>query len=462
VVIKSGDPEGYCAATCNNTACPSTPAGAACILKTSNTNLCGWQCDPNTNKCPGSLNCVPFGSGHICAAAKAPTPAQCGNKKAESGEDCDGSDLNGQTCKSQGFTGGSLKCKSNCLFDTSACTGTGTTPSGKFGKTCQTSADCDSGHVCVQFSTNASHCTAYCDSSTPCPTSPPGAACRYKLQNGKTICGWATSSGGPPVCGNGVIDPGEDCDKSAQYSTCKGLGYTGGTLKCSNTCKLDTSACTGQTACTSVPSTHCKSQCRTIVLFSPTRGNGYAVTHGSRLSWMRRDAMLSVKYASASVACVYKGTPPLGLGDMSLQNGGTPTDTSGRLRHPKGTHTQGSDIDLAYYQVNQPNNYLRAVCPHVVNGKDQYHCTGAPKFLDAEKTAFFLAKILESGKVRVIGVDGKIGPLLMTAIDKLYQKGLVTDALRKLFKNGAITYEVTDKGRGWYRFHHHHAHISYR
>jgi len=56
--------------------------------------------------------------------AAAPSAAVCGNGAIESGEQCDGSALGGQTCTSitGGFTGGILSCKSDCTFNTLACT----------------------------------------------------------------------------------------------------------------------------------------------------------------------------------------------------------------------------------------------------------------------------------------------------------------------------------------------------
>jgi len=44
----------------------------------------------------------------------------CGDNKAEQGEACDGSDLNGKSCQSFGYTSGTLSCNS-CQFDTSQC-----------------------------------------------------------------------------------------------------------------------------------------------------------------------------------------------------------------------------------------------------------------------------------------------------------------------------------------------------
>jgi hypothetical protein len=87
-------------------------------------------------------------------------PAECGNNVQEGSEECDGTDLNGQTCNDRGFDGGALKC-TDCQFDTSDCTTQQTPPT----QTCtsqgficcsscqsgpQPSLDstCPSGHVC--------------------------------------------------------------------------------------------------------------------------------------------------------------------------------------------------------------------------------------------------------------------------------------------------------------------------
>ena len=48
--------------------------------------------------------------------------AVCGNGVREGGEQCDGADLDGQTCQSQGFPGGTLACTGSCTFNTSGCT----------------------------------------------------------------------------------------------------------------------------------------------------------------------------------------------------------------------------------------------------------------------------------------------------------------------------------------------------
>lgn len=45
----------------------------------------------------------------------------CGDGFADASETCDGADLNGATCASQGFDTGTLSCSSTCTYTTSAC-----------------------------------------------------------------------------------------------------------------------------------------------------------------------------------------------------------------------------------------------------------------------------------------------------------------------------------------------------
>ncbi|HAA54434.1 MAG TPA: hypothetical protein DCE42_06740, partial [Myxococcales bacterium] len=314
-VIANSGQKGYCAATCSQTKpCPNSPPNATCALKAGDDSICGWECSPTaSNQCPTGLNCTPLGSSHYCTANPPPTPAKCGNNTVETGEECDGTDLRNQSCTSQGYVGGSLSCK-NCQFDTSACTGP--KPS-SFGQQCTSSSDCDAGQVCVSFTNTLSICTAKCSSTQPCPGNPPGASCRFKLQSGDTICGWATKSGAPPVCGNGAIETGEECDGSAIQSTCQGIGFGGGTLKCNSSCRYDTSSCTGTNKCTNLPNPFCAAGCDNVTRFSPDVGQGYIVTHGDRYSWLRRGPSMVLKYATAMVKCMYPGTANLGFGDMS-------------------------------------------------------------------------------------------------------------------------------------------------
>lgn len=71
-----------------------------------------------------TTNCNPYpGCSADCLNRE-----QCGDGDVECSEECDGADLDGETCISQGFTGGTLSCSGGCTFDTSACTGSGNNP----------------------------------------------------------------------------------------------------------------------------------------------------------------------------------------------------------------------------------------------------------------------------------------------------------------------------------------------
>ncbi len=67
--------------------------------------------------------------------------AVCGNGIQEGSEQCDGSDLNGQTCQSQGYSGGTLACTASCTFNTSGCTN----PCKPSGASCTAGGECCSG-----------------------------------------------------------------------------------------------------------------------------------------------------------------------------------------------------------------------------------------------------------------------------------------------------------------------------
>jgi len=64
----------------------------------------------------------------------------CGDDLIEGIEQCDGADLGGATCISQGFTGGTLSCDASCNFDTSLCTSGG--GGGVFHNECNTQKQC--------------------------------------------------------------------------------------------------------------------------------------------------------------------------------------------------------------------------------------------------------------------------------------------------------------------------------
>ncbi len=144
----------------------------------------------------------------------------CGNDIAESGEVCDGVDLDGETCVSQSFAGGTLACASNCLsFDTSSCTSPPTCGNGTIGS----GETCDDGAAL-----SGDGCSSSC----------------------QVEAGW-NCSGEPStctsICGDALVVGTEVCDGAnlnGQSCTTLGSGYTGGTLSCAGTCNtFVTSSC---------------------------------------------------------------------------------------------------------------------------------------------------------------------------------------------------------------------------
>ena len=106
----------------------------------------------------------------------------------------------------------------------------------------------------------------------------------------------------------------------------------------------------------------------------------------------------------------------------------------------------------------------RRLCEHEDGGAEASHCTSAPELLDVWRTALYLAYLHDpvvgtNRQLRVVGVDGTVGPLVEPAIDTLCDTGwyagfACTGVSRR------IAYEVTNQGYGWFYFHHHHMHIS--
>jgi serine protease AprX len=76
----------------------------------------------------------------LVATGAVAQPAFCGNGIKEGSEACDGADLGGQTCQSQGFSGGTLSCTAACTLNTTGCTLC--LPSGA---TCSSNGQCCSG-----------------------------------------------------------------------------------------------------------------------------------------------------------------------------------------------------------------------------------------------------------------------------------------------------------------------------
>jgi hypothetical protein len=150
----------------------------------------------------------------------APSPPRCGDGIAAQEELCDGEDLRGESCASQGFTSGTLRCTAGCeSFDTSQCfiCGNGIAEQGEVCDGTDFGSD-----SCAErgFASGSLRCSPTCDAVDA------------------TLCS---------RCGDGIRDPAEQCDGAdLGADTCASRGFTDGELACdATTCRFDTASCVG-------------------------------------------------------------------------------------------------------------------------------------------------------------------------------------------------------------------------
>ncbi|MBT9558273.1 MAG: hypothetical protein IV100_19725 [Myxococcales bacterium] len=461
--IPMGD--GYCSqSSCDTKGCPP---GATCAEFQGGATYCLRSCGTDADCEPGqacdadgtcwfSDTVAPTGDGSV--GAPCATNADC----KDAGAVCypylaDGSPtgfVNGY-CLIFDCTADSCPAGSTCL-EVSADGGTACVAS------CSSTADCraDEGYSCFE----PGICFPGCGGDATCPT---GTACDAEEQTCQPAC-TATSCPGDQVC-----KPSGLCGAPPCTANSCGAGFI---CAASGDCVPDLEGGPGVgpgPTCPNLPTRDCtggESTCGAITQFEPVDGPGYTnyplngeTTQNQYRSFARKDLQMLVKYAAAWVDCkaaTWGGGngEPLGLGDMSEANGDIPGTSIGNPGHPAGTHVDGYDMDIAYFQNTGTNNYLKPICEHMSGGQDQYHCVAQPDILDVWRTALFLGALLSSPRTRVIGIDGKVGQLVTQALEVLCANDWVPAG--GCAKINYLAYEVTDGGLGWYYFHHHHLHVS--
>jgi hypothetical protein len=143
----------------------------------------------------------------------------CGNEVVEGDELCDGLDHGGLDCTDFGFDAGALACDPECQIITEAC------------------SSCGDGVVslieaCDGTAFNGDTCTSLGFGSG-------NLACAAD-------CAAVDTSGcvALPTCGNGVLDPVEQCDGADLGGvTCQSQGFDSGNVTCAATCTVDVSGC---------------------------------------------------------------------------------------------------------------------------------------------------------------------------------------------------------------------------
>jgi hypothetical protein len=160
--------------------------------------------------------------------------AYCGDGVVnQNAEECDGSDLTGETCLSLGYVGGSLSCTPNCKFDRTTCIEVPPRVCGDGIVQRPNSAgfneDCDGNNLVARGCTDLGN---FVGGNLTC-----NADCTFNYIS--------CIISNPPRCGDGKINAdGEECDgTNFDGASCVSLGYDGGDLVCDNNCHIDKSHC---------------------------------------------------------------------------------------------------------------------------------------------------------------------------------------------------------------------------
>lgn len=183
-------------------ACTFDPSGISGGNNTNNTN----NSNDNSNNSTGS----------------------CGNEIVDTGEDCDGSNLNGQSCVSLGYAGSGLACDANCAFDVSSCDPVATCSNGAV----------DPGEECDGINLGGASCDTLGYYGT-------GLACDGTCHLDTSVC---EANG---MCGDGTLNPAyEDCDGAdVGGQDCASVGAGVGLLTCTAGCLFDLAACVDPEIC---------------------------------------------------------------------------------------------------------------------------------------------------------------------------------------------------------------------
>lgn len=188
----------------------------------------------------GRVRCINCSYQANCYNQTTPPPVTlCGNSIVEAGEQCDSSNFGGATCQSLGIPGGQINCTNQCKIVCSITSqppplcGNGVLNAGEEcdgiagSKTCQELGYKDGTVACADCKLSP-HC--YNQTVIPPPPPPP-----------------PPPPDGHRYCGDGIVQPGEQCDGSVKGVYCSQFGYLQGTLSCTKDCRLDLSGCRNAT-----------------------------------------------------------------------------------------------------------------------------------------------------------------------------------------------------------------------
>lgn len=184
-------------------------------------------------------------------------------------------------------------------------------------------------------------------------------------------------------------------------------------------------------------------------------GADYMFDTMSNYRYLRRETLMLVRNALHETMARFPGAHPLGMIDQCQRDAITPGYDVNDPRHPESTHDQGGNIDIAYFQTGA-DNHARIICDDAEGSEDGSYClpsAATTHIVDLRREVYFMAMLTRSPRVRVIGVDRVIAPLLEAEARTMQTEGILTVTEM----NAVIDHMAY--GDGW-PFHHHHIHLS--
>ena len=185
----------------------------------------------------------------------------CGTASAAG---CDSGDGGDGGFGSFGSGGGDFGTTTTGAADTGTADGGGTTDDGGSGSADGSSDGADSSGTTGADTTDSGTSTdsGTTDDGTSTDTGTTDTGTTGTTTGTTTGPGTTTTTTGGAMCGNGIVEAGEECDGSnLGGSTCAGLGFGGGSLSCAQGCTLDDSGCTGGNTCGARPTTGAYADC---------------------------------------------------------------------------------------------------------------------------------------------------------------------------------------------------------
>lgn len=160
---------------------------------------------------------------------------ECGNGVLDPNEECEGDDLDAQTCDSFGYDGGSLSCTPDCHYDFSQCMAAAECGDGKIDVDKDESCDCGpQGSNCTPAQLGEVSCRNF--------DSPEGVAFNGGTLGCTGSCSYDIKA--CTFCGDNQVNGPEDCDgANLGGQTCQSIGFDAGTLACNTGCTYNTGNC---------------------------------------------------------------------------------------------------------------------------------------------------------------------------------------------------------------------------